>query len=159
MAFSVVPPVHVRKKQHICHVWVSYDSAAGDDTSLCAVSCPLLLPSTSLCAWCTVRPNKLKHCSLEQRKVSCRAMQGSCPPKTPNHPKGFSKALLKARWRRGMVSCCKLLGVGICSRRCPHRSGHDVSVSLHQTNVIHCCATFFLKFMSLFIIYQYNDQR
>ena len=30
----------------------------------------------SSCCWCPVRPNKLKHRSLEQRKVYCRAMQG-----------------------------------------------------------------------------------
>ena len=35
----------------------------------------LLLDANS-CAWCTVRPNKLKRQSLEQRKVNCRAMQG-----------------------------------------------------------------------------------
>ena len=30
-----------------------------------------------------------------------------------------------------MVSCCKLLGVGItCSSRCPRMSGHDVPINL-----------------------------
>ena len=43
---------------------------------------------------------------------------GSCP-KHPNCPKSFSKALLKARWKGGVVGCCKFLGVRIlCSYSC-----------------------------------------
>ena len=34
-----------------------------------------LLPNTRSCAWCTARPNKPKHQSLEHRKVHCRASQ------------------------------------------------------------------------------------
>ena len=36
---------------------------------------PYVLLDTSLYAGCTVRPNKMKTQSLEQRKVYCRAMQ------------------------------------------------------------------------------------
>ena len=55
------------------------------------------------------------------------------PPKIPNSPEGFSKALPKARWGKDVVSCCRLLGVGIlCSCSCPHRSGHDVPINLQQ---------------------------
>ena len=32
--------------------------------------------SSSVCAQCAVRPDKLKHWSLEQRKFQCRAMPG-----------------------------------------------------------------------------------
>ena len=74
-----------------------------------------------------------------------RAMHGDgwlMPPK-PNSLKGFSKALLKARWGRALVTCCKLLGVRIlCS--CPHRSGHMFLLTSNKTNVILCSATFYL---------------
>ena len=74
--------------------------------------------------------------SLEQRKVYCRAMEGeqvAYIPKVPNSLKHFSKALLKARWARDLVSCCKLLGVRIlysCSH--PGRSGHNAPVNVQQ---------------------------
>ena len=49
---------------------------------------------------------------------------------TLNSLKSFSKACLKARWGRGEVGCCILLGTGIlCSCNYQHRSGHDVSVN------------------------------
>ena len=60
--------------------------------------------------------NKAKHLSLEQRKIYCRALQGDgflVPNKTPNSWMGSSKALLKARRWRAVVSCCRLLGLGI----------------------------------------------
>ena len=102
-----------------------------------------------------MRPNKLSHWSLEQRKVYCRAMQGELeyfvppppPAKTPNTSKDFSKALLKARWVRGVVSCCKLLGVGIlCSCNCPCRLDHSVPVNFQQDK----CYSPFFRFLSLY---------
>ena len=48
--------------------------------------CPgSVLPNANLCAQHTIRPNKLKHRSLEQRNVSYRAMQGDrwLMPKKP----------------------------------------------------------------------------
>ena len=36
----------------------------------------LKIVNASSCAGCTVRPNKLKHQSLEQRKVYCKTLQG-----------------------------------------------------------------------------------
>ena len=75
----------------------------------------------------------------------CKEMGGSCP-KSPNSSKGFSKALLKARWGRGVVSC-KLLGVEILfSCSCLHRSGHSVPVNLQQNK----CYSLFCKFLSLY---------
>ena len=72
--------------------------------------------------------------------------QVACAQKTPNSLKGFSRAFLKARWGRGVVSCCKLLGVGIlCSCSCPCRSGHDVPVNLQQDK----CYSPFSNFLSL----------
>ena len=66
--------------------------------------------------------------------------------KTQNFSKGFCKGSLKARWGRGVVSCCKLLGVGIlCSCSCPHRSGHDAPVNLQQDT----CHFLFCNFFSL----------
>ena len=54
-------------------------------------------------------------------------------PKTMKSSKGFSNTFLKARWGRGLVSFCKLLGVGIlCSCSCPCMSGHDVPVNVQQ---------------------------
>ena len=54
----------------------------------------LVLPNTSSCAQCTVRPNTPKHLSLEQRKVCCRAMQGDSwlvPPKLRTPQSGSAK--------------------------------------------------------------------
>ena len=51
--------------------------------------------SVNLCVQCTVRPNKLKPLSLEQRKVYCRAMQGrqvAHALKSLSFPEGFCKA-------------------------------------------------------------------
>ena len=52
--------------------------------------------------------DKAKHPNLQQRKVYCRALQGDgflVPNKTPNSWMVFSKALLKARRGRAVVSC------------------------------------------------------
>ena len=68
----------------------------------------------------------------------------------PNHcatREAPSKALLKARWGRGKVGCCKLLGVGIlCSCSCPRMSGRDVPVNLPQDK----CYSLFRNFLSLY---------
>ena len=56
--------------------------------------------NASSCVRCTVKPDELKHRSLEQRKVYCRAMQGErwlMPLKALSSLKGFCKALLRAR--------------------------------------------------------------
>ena len=49
----------------------------------------LMLLNASSCAQCTVRPNKLKHWSLQQSKVYCRAKKGeqmahAHKPRTPH---------------------------------------------------------------------------
>ena len=62
-----------------------------------------------------------KNWSLEQRKVYCRAMQGDqcLMPHKPRLPKGFQQSTFKGKSEREVVSCCKLLGVGIlCSCSC-----------------------------------------
>ena len=58
----------------------------------------VLLRNASSQAQCTVRPNRLKCQSLEQRKIQCRAIQGDrqIMPPSPNSLKGFNKAFLKA---------------------------------------------------------------
>ena len=74
---------------------------------------------------------------LEQRKVYCRAT---------NSRKGFSKALLKTRWGRGVVNCCKLFCIRILwSCSCP-KSGHGVPVNLEQDK----CYSLFCHFLSLY---------
>ena len=40
----------------------------------------------------------------------CHETGGLCPLNIPNYPNQTCKAFLKARWGRGMVSYCKLLG-------------------------------------------------
>ena len=72
----------------------------------------------------------------------------ACASKAPNSCKGFSKAFLKAkRGEEDMISCCKLLGVGIlCSFSCPHRSGHHVPINLQQNE----CYSLFCNFLSLY---------
>ena len=46
-----------------------------------------------------------------------------------------------------MVSCCKLLGIGIlCSCSCAHRSDHDGPVNLQQDQ----CYSLFYNFLSLY---------
>ena len=73
---------------------------------------------------------------LEQRKFYCRAT---------NSQKGFSKALLKTRWERGVVNCCILFCIRILwSCSCP-KSGHDVPVNLEQDK----CYSLFCHFLSL----------
>ena len=89
----------------------------------------------------------LKHQNLEQRSL-LYALQGEGvvhAPKTLSSPKGFTKAFLKARWERGVVSCCKLLGLGIlCCCSCPQRSGQDVPINLQQDK----CYSLFCNFLS-----------
>ena len=66
------------------------------------------LPNTSLCTTCTVRPSKPKCCSLEQRKVYCRAKQGErvARAQNPQFPDGFG----------GKVFICKIWGEGCRAR-------------------------------------------
>ena len=94
-----------------------------------------LFLNASLCAQHTVRPNKPKLWSLEQRKFYCRAMQrdGWLMLQNPKLWEGFSKALRNARWERGKVGCCKLLGAGIlCSCSYLYGPGHHVPINLQQ---------------------------
>ena len=98
-----------------------------------------------------MRPNKLKQRTLEfgaQKGLlqgHARRMGGSFSKK-PELLQGFNKALLKAKWGRVMVGCCKLLGVGIlCSCSHPHSPGHDVSVNLQQDKYYLFC-----NFVSLY---------
>ena len=108
----------------------------------------LLLLKASLCAWRIGRPNNAETSAFGAEKGllqgHARRTGGLCPKKTPNSPTGLSKLLLKARWGRGVVGCCELLGAGIlCSCSCPCRSGHNVPVNLNKTNVILCSATLY----------------
>lgn len=104
-----------------------------------------------------LRLSNVKGLKLKQRKVYCRAEQHQEQGggvglvrelmfwKPPRLPEGFQQSIfLKARWGRGGIGCCKLLGIGIlCFCSCPHRSGHDVPVNL-RSNAILCSETFYL---------------
>ena len=86
-------------------------------------------------AQCMVRPNKLKHQSLELRKVYCRVMQGDgwIVPLNPKFLKEFQQSTFKGKVREGMIGCCQVLDIGIlCSCNCPCGSGHDISVNLEM---------------------------
>ena len=68
-----------------------------------------LLLNTSSCAQRTVRPNKLKHRSVEQRKVYCRAEKGeqvASAQKKPKHPNGFwGRSFIGKIWGGGCRVC------------------------------------------------------
>jgi len=72
-------------------------------------------------------------CSIERfTKGPSKETRDLCPKKQ-NSREGFSKALLKSRWGRDEILCCKLLGIKIlCSCSCPRRSGLDVPVGFQQ---------------------------
>ena len=111
---------------------------------------PSLTVAVTKCKFvCPMHPEAKQYWNVWSRERfiagPCKEMGGSCP-KNPNSPKGFNKASLKVRWERGLVSCCRLLGVGIlCSGSCPRRSGHDVPVNLQQDK----CYSLFCNFLSL----------
>ena len=109
-----------------------------------------MLLNTGSCARCTVTPNNTEILELEQKRGFLQGHMKrlvACAQRTQNCLKGFSKALLKARWGREVVSCCKLLGVGIlCSHSCLHRSGQDVPVNVQQDK----CYFLFCNFLSLY---------
>ena len=116
------------------------------------------------CAQCTVRPNSTEMLKFvagkillkghTRRSVAYTWHSPGPPPQSAPHPgkvpsswKGFSKALLKVRWQRGMVSFSRLPGVGfLCSFICPCRSGHDIPINLQQDK----CCSMFCKFLSLY---------
>ena len=67
-----------------------------------------MLPNTGSRAWCTVRPNKLKHQSSEQCKVYYRAMHGDgwLVLKNPELPDGFGgKNFIGKIWGEGHRVC------------------------------------------------------
>lgn len=92
------------------------------------------------------RPYKEKH-GLYLTPPGPPPQSAPDPGKVPNSWKGFSKALLKVRWQRGMVSFSWLPGVGfLCFFICPCRSGHDIPINLQQDK----CCSMFCKFLSLY---------
>ena len=74
------------------------------ETHIQKYHCTVLLQNTSSCAQCTVRPNKLKSQSLEERKFYCRAMHGDgwlVPKKNPELLEGFQQSIFKDNVREG----------------------------------------------------------
>ena len=109
-----------------------------------------LWANASSCAQHTMRPNNTKTSELGAEKGLLQGharRQVACTQKTLSSPKFCSKAFLKARWGRGTVCCCKLLGVGTFVLAAVHlgRSGHDVLVNLPQDR----CYSLFCSFLSL----------
>ena len=77
------------------------------------LACWLLL-NTSLCAQHTVRPNKPKYQSLEQRKVDGRAKQGVwvAHPQEPETPWWFKGRFLQAKFVGEGCRVCDFLVIG-----------------------------------------------
>ena len=95
----------------------------GGDINIQSLTVFLLL-NTSLCARRTVRPNKLKCGSLEQRKVYSQVKQGkrvACAKK-PELPDGFQWEVLKGKFRVRLAGCVTFFWLpggevtGWCSR-------------------------------------------
>ena len=67
-----------------------------------------LLQNASSCAGRTVRANKLKHQSLEHRKIYCRDKQGewvACAQKNPSSPMVLGEKFLWAKFGVRAVGC------------------------------------------------------
>ena len=101
---------------------------------------------TCVCLTHREKQTKILESGAEKRLLQGRRRSwAACVSQSPDSLSGFSKALLKARLVRGMISCCKVLGVGIlCSCICPHRSDYNVPVNFQQDGIILCPVTFYL---------------
>ena len=79
-----------------------------------------------------------------------RVIAGPCKDKgwllapNPKLSKASQESILKGKVRERVVGCCKLPVGILCYWSCLHRSGHNVPVTSSKTNVILCCATFYL---------------
>ena len=62
---------HLQSVRTQKHVWAPLASVSVQILSCWIVLLNIVLLNPSSCAWCTVRPNKLKCFSLEQRKAYC----------------------------------------------------------------------------------------
>ena len=107
-----------------------------------------MLLNASSCARRTVRPNKPKRRSLEQRKVYCRACQetGVLCSENPKLPEGFPQSIFKDKGREGCGRLWHLSAGILCSCICPGRSGHHVPVNLQQDT----CYSLFCNLLSLY---------
>lgn len=95
--------------------------------------------SATPCDQCIVRPNQKVRVWIRERFIGgpCMETGGSCPQNIPNSPNQNCKAFLKARWRRSIVVCCRLLSAEIpCSCNCPQRFSYDVPIKPWQDTFI-----------------------
>ena len=101
---------------------------------------------TSSCAEGTVKPNQNVGYGGENGLIQgCTRWVAHSEPKTLNSLMDFSKIFLKAKWRRGMVCCFKILSVDMLfSCSCPWMSGHNVPVNFQVK-----CYYLFCNFLSL----------
>lgn len=101
---------------------------------------------TFVCLTHREKQTKILESGAEKRLLQDRRTSwAACASQSPDSLSGFSEALLKARLVRGMISCCKVLGVGILrSCICPHRSDCNVPVNFQQDGVLLCPVTFYL---------------
>ena len=107
----------------------------------------IVLRNASFWALCTVMPNtKTSEFGAEKGLSQGYARrQVAHVPKTPNSSKGIKKALLKVRWARGTVSCCKLLSVKSFFLAAIHIGQVRMFLQTsNNINVIFCSATFCL---------------
>lgn len=99
------------------------------------------------CCLCTVRPNW--NLELKQEKAYWGSCRGKAHVlKTPNSSKGFSKAFLKVQWGRGMVSCCRLLGIEILCSEAVQVGWVAMFWNLDKTNII--------LYSAIFILYEWT---
>ena len=69
----------------------------------------------------------------------------SCPT-NPKLPKGLQESILKPKWERGLVGCCRLLVLKSFVLAAFHlRSGHSVLINLQQDE----CYSLICNFLSL----------
>ena len=96
-----------------------------------------LVSNAILCAWHTVRPNKLKHWSLEQREVYCMTKQGQHVAhawKNPNSLMVFREVFLQAKLRVRAAGCVTSFLL----------VGGEVTVVLQESSAQHAAIIFHL---------------
>ena len=87
------------------HVWGPLASVSVQILSCWILLLNIVLLNPSSCAWCTVRPNKLKCFSLEQRKVYCEE-NGAAYVQKAQTTQWFSG---KSFYRQILAEVCDLL--------------------------------------------------
>lgn len=95
---------------------------------------------TFVCLTHREKQTKILESGAEKRLLQGRGTSwAACAPQSPDSLSGFSEARLV----RGLISCCKVLGVGIlCSCICPHRSRCFVNLQQDKCYPLFCNFSF-----------------